>query len=159
MLAAELPFAITPSAGRDHAGETAVDAGGIDGDGRAEAVPEHADAIGIDLLAGLQEGQRVLRIRHLVEAAHLGPLALALAAAAEVEAQRHIAHLLQHARLDLGVGLVLRADEPVQDDEAGKLLAGLATVRHVEDGRELQAIRHKRQTFFHGAILGQCFSL
>ena len=113
---------------------------------------EEVDLLGIDLLAGLQEGQRVLGVRHLVEAAHLGALALALAAAAEVEAQRHIAHGLQHACLDLGVGFVLRADETVQHDEGRQLLAGLAALRHVQDGGQPEAVRHEGELLFHGGM-------
>ena len=118
MLAAEFALAVAPAAGRDHTGEALVDPGGVDRDRRTEAVADHADARGIDLLARGNEGQRILGIGDLVEAAHLPALALALAAAAQIDAESAVAELLQHARLQFGMRLVLGADEAVQHDEA-----------------------------------------
>jgi hypothetical protein len=56
----------------------AVHARGIDRYRRAEAVADDGDALRVHLLACAEEGERVLRVRHLVEAAHLAALALAL---------------------------------------------------------------------------------
>src|SRR3954463_1494323 len=86
VLPAKLALAIAPAAGRNHAGKTIVDTSGINGNSRAEAVPDDADPLGIDLFTGGQKGQRVFGVGHLVEAAHLPALALAFTAAAEIKA-------------------------------------------------------------------------
>src|SRR4051812_38841671 len=92
VLPTKLAFAITPTAGRNHAGKTIVDSSGINGNSRAEAVPDDADLLGIDLFTASEKRQRVLGVGHLVETAHLPALAFAFAAAAEIKAQSRVTH-------------------------------------------------------------------
>src|SRR6185503_2109046 len=108
VLAAKLALAVPPPARGDHAGNAFIDAGRVDRNGGAEAVTDHTDPLRIDLLASRDERQRVLGVDHLIEAADLPALALALAATAHVDAERAVAEILQHARLQLGVRFVLR---------------------------------------------------
>ncbi|MDT4852934.1 hypothetical protein FQZ97_871870 [compost metagenome] len=153
MLAAEFAFTIAPAAGGKAAGETVVDAGRVDGDGGAEAVAGDADALRVDFLAPCQECKRVLGVGDLIEAAHLGPLAFAFAAAAEVESQRDIAEGFHHLGLDLCVALVLGTDEAMAHNEGRQPLAGLAVVRNVQNGGKLQPVGHEGQIFLHLDIL------
>ena len=132
MLAAELALAISPSAGRDHTGNSLVDSGGVDRDGGTEAVADHSDPLGIDLVAPCDEGERALGVGDLVEATNLPPLSPALAAAAHIDPERAVAEALEHARLELRMGLVLRSGETMQDDECRQPLAVTPLARDME---------------------------
>jgi hypothetical protein len=112
-------------------------------------VTDHADPLGVDLFPPGEECQGVLGVRHLVKAAHLRALAVTLAAAAEIETKRHVAHLLEHSRLDFGMGLVLRSDEAVQDNEGRQPLARLSRFRNMDDGGKLEPVRVEGDSFLH----------
>src|SRR6185436_15611001 len=98
-------------------GEAVVDARRVHRDRRAEAVADDADAFRIDAWLLLQPGQGIAHIRHLLEAEGATARAFALAAAAEVEAQRGVAELLQHLRRGKAAEPVLVAAEAMQHDE------------------------------------------
>ena len=93
MLAAEFAFAVAPAAVGDDRGEARIGAAGIDRDRAAEARPDGADAVGIDRGMRGEKVERIAQILDLFETDDAAELALALAAAAHVEAQRHIAEL------------------------------------------------------------------
>src|SRR5262249_59136762 len=90
VLAAKLALAVAPAAvGYDRA-DASIDAAGIDRHRAAEARSDEADALGIDRGVPGEEGQRVARVLDLLQADHAAEFALAVAAAAHVEAQHHV---------------------------------------------------------------------
>ena len=129
MLAAELPLAVAPAARRDRRGDPLVDAADIDRDGGAEARADHADAVAFDVRMLGEEGERVARRLHLLQADQIAARALALAAARHVEAQRDVAELLEHLAGLEHVARTRIAAEAVHDDEGRPALAGLHAVR------------------------------
>src|SRR4029453_5378137 len=80
MLAAELALAVSPTAAGDHRRHPPVRAPAEPGQGPPEAAPHQADALGVDFGAGGEVGQRIARIRHLIETDDSPMLAFALAA-------------------------------------------------------------------------------
>ena len=144
MLAAEFPLAVAPAARRDRRGDALVDAADIDRDGGAEARADHADAVALDVRILGEEGQRVARRLHLLEADQVAARAFALAAARHVEAQRDVAELLEHLAGLEHVGRTRIAAEAVHDDEGRPALAGLHAVRHADGAGELECTRLKR---------------
>ena len=114
---------------------------------------DQADPLGIDLFPLGEERQCVLGVRHLVEAAHLRSLALALTAGAEIETKCHVAHLFKYPGLNFSVGFVLRPDEAVQDNEGRQKLARFPRIRHMENGRKFEPVRAESELFLHWNIL------
>ena len=98
MLAAEFAFAVAPAAIGDDCRDARIGAARIDANRAAEARTNHADAVGIDVAVLGQKIERVAGILNLFEADDAPEFTLALAAAAHVEAQRHVAELIE----DLG---------------------------------------------------------
>src|SRR4029434_6137336 len=90
MLAAELALAVTPTAAGDHCGHSPVRAACKYGHGRGETASHQADALGVDLRAGGEVGQRIARIRHLIETDDSPALAFTVAASSKVDAHRHL---------------------------------------------------------------------
>ncbi len=122
MLAAEFAFAVAPAAVGDHSGKARIGAAGIDGDRAAETRADGADAIGIDRGMLGEKRQCIAQIFDLLEADDAAELALALAAAAHIEAQRHIAEFAEHARRrQHGRAFGIRA-EAVQHQKRGAAL-------------------------------------
>ena len=86
-----------------------------------------------------QERQRAAGILDLLEADQVAALALAVAAAAHVEAERDIAEVVEHlGGLQHVRGFVVAA-EAVQHQEGGAPLAGLDAVRDPHGAGELEA--------------------
>src|SRR5260370_1039680 len=77
-------------------GDALIDAAGIDRDRAAETRSDEADARGIDGGVLGEEGERVARVLDLLQADHAAEFALAVAAAAHVETQHHVAELVEH---------------------------------------------------------------
>src|SRR5262245_63343965 len=123
MLLAELLLAVAPAPGRDARGDPVIGARRVDSDRGPEARADHADALGIDLGPCRQEAERALRVLDLLEADHASARALALAAAAHVEAQRRVAEAGEHLRGRDAVAAVLVAAEPVVDQDGGPSVA------------------------------------
>src|SRR5262249_53848278 len=95
-LAAELwPARAPPAVGEDR-GAARVDAAGIDRHRAAETRSDETDALGIDRGVAGEEGQRAARVLDLLQADHAAEFALAVAAAAHIEAQHHVTKLAQH---------------------------------------------------------------
>src|SRR5262245_45408460 len=138
VLAAELALAVAPAAVGNDRRHALVDPAGIDRDRATEARADDADALGIDRRMLGEEAERAARILDLLEADHSPELALALAAAAHVEAQHDIAKLIQ----DLGrlhrIGRGLVAAEAVQHQKGGAPFARAQPSRHMYDTGELQ---------------------
>ena len=103
-------------------------------------MPRHANPFGINLFALGDEGQGILGIGNLVKAANLATRAFALAATAEIDAERTIAHILDHPRDKFDMRLVLGAHKAVQHDEGWQFLARLAPCRNVQHARQLEAV-------------------
>ena len=96
MLAAEFALAVAPAAVGDHRGDARVGAAGIDADGAAETGTDDGDAVGIDIGVMAEEIERIAGVLDLFETDDAAELALALAAAAHVEAQRDVAEIAEH---------------------------------------------------------------
>ena len=144
MLAAELALAVAPAARRDRGGHALVHADCIDRDRRAEARPDHADAVALDVGVLGEEAQRIARGLHLLQANEVAARALAFAAARHVEAQRDVAELLEHlAGLEHGGGTRIAA-EAMHDDPRRTPLAWLDAVRNAHGAGELAALGNKR---------------
>ena len=153
MLAAELAFAVAPATRRDRRGDALVDAADIDRDGGAEARADHADAVALDVRILGQEGERVARRLHLLEADEIAARAFALAAARHVDPQRDVAELLEHrAGLQHVAGARIAA-EAVHDDQGGPPLARLDAVGHPNGAGELAAGGLKADLGFGHVIL------
>src|SRR5262249_60863222 len=103
VLAAKFAFAVAPAAVRNHGGEARISAAGVDGDRATEARTDCAYAVRIDRRMGSEKIERIAEILNLFEADDAAEFALALAAAAHIEAQRDIAGLVEHARRRLHV--------------------------------------------------------
>src|SRR5438094_37208 len=86
VLAAELALAVAPAAVGDDRGDALVDTTGVDCDRPAEARADEADALRIDRGMLRQERQRAARILDLFKTDDAAEFALAVAAAAHVEA-------------------------------------------------------------------------
>ena len=97
----------------------------------------------------LQHGHRVARVADLFEADQAAMLALALAATAHVEAQRHIAKTIEHGGGRHHIAGLLRAAEAMKNDESGALLAGRKPFRKTDRRRKLQSIGHEGEILFH----------
>src|SRR5205814_5784040 len=102
---------------RDRGGDTLVDAADINRDGGAEARPDHADAVGLDVRILRQKGQRVARGLDLLKANKISARAFALAAARHVDAQSNVAELLEHLAGLEHIGRTGVAAEAVHDDK------------------------------------------
>ena len=151
VLLAEFLLPVAPAAGRDARGDPLVDPRRVDGDRGAEARADHADAIGVDLGPRRQESERAPGVLDLLEADDAAARALALTAAAHVEAERRVAEAGEHLRGGGAVAAVLVAAEAVQDQEGRAPLAGApAVVGYVQHSRELQPLGHERDALFHG---------
>src|SRR5208282_2439836 len=125
-----------------------VGAAGIDADGAAEARADHRDAIGIDGGMLAEEIERTAGILDLFEADDAAELALALAAAAHVEAQRDIAELAEHfGRRNRGRTVAVGA-EAVQHQKRGAALGRLQPVGHANDAVQAQTRRLKADHLF-----------
>ena len=98
MLAAELPFAVTPAAIRDDCGKARIGAAGVNCDRATEARTDRADAVRIDRGMGGKKVERIAEVLDLFETDDATELAFALAAAAHIETQRDITEFAQHAR-------------------------------------------------------------
>jgi hypothetical protein len=91
MLAAEFALAVTPPRRGHDGGDTRVHPGGVDRDGGTETAAQHGDAIGINIRVPGEEAHGVSRVADLFETDEAPRFALAVAAAAHVEAQRDVA--------------------------------------------------------------------
>jgi hypothetical protein len=156
VLLAELLLAITPAARRDARGDPLVHTRRVDGDRGAEARTHHSDAVGIDLGPGGEKREGALRVLDLLEADHTSTNALALAAAAHVEAERRVAELREQLRARHAATAVFAAAEPVQDQEGGPALARAARVGQVQHARERETAGGERDALFH-AVLRQLY--
>src|SRR4029079_19516145 len=144
MLARNLRLAVPRAARGDRRGDTLIDAADVDGDGGAEARADHADAVALDVRILGEEGQRVARRLHLLEADQIAARAFALAAARPVDAKRDVANLLEHLAGFEHVGRTRVAAEAVHDDEGRAAFARLHAVRHADGAGELECTRLKR---------------
>jgi hypothetical protein len=88
----------------------------------------------------IKEGERIAGVLHLLETDQVASLALALPAAAHVEAHGHIAQRVEHRAGAEHVLGFLRAAKAVQHDEGGPALARHEAGRHTHDAREAQSI-------------------
>ncbi len=164
VLAAELALAVAPAAVGDDRRDALVDAAGIDGNRAAEARSDHADARGIDRGMPGEEGERAAGVLDLVEADHATEFALALAAAAHVEAQHDVAELAQHLGRLHGVRGGLVAAEAVQHQKGGAPLSRPHPGRDMHDARELESRGRKGDGFFghrhglHDGVMGPTLS-
>src|SRR5262249_42343859 len=104
----------------------------------AEARADDADALGIDRRMLGEEAEGAARILDLLEADHSPELALALAAAAHVEAQHDIAELAQNLGRLHRIGRGLVAAETLQPQEGGAPFARSQSSRNMHDTGELQ---------------------
>ncbi len=138
MLAAEFALAVAPAAVGDDRGEAFVDAAGINRDRAAEARADDADALRIDVGMAGEKRHRARGVLDLFETDDAPELALALAAAAHVEAQRDVAEIVQHLRGLHHVARVLVAAEPVQHEECGAPLAAADAVGHAHHAGQLE---------------------
>src|SRR6267378_416996 len=86
VLLAEFLRAVAPAPRGNAGGDPAVDPRRVYGDRGAEALPDHADTLRVDLGAGGEKRQRVPRVPDLFLANDAAALAFALSAAAEIEA-------------------------------------------------------------------------
>src|SRR5690606_13936516 len=87
------------------------------------------------------------------EADDVAALALALAAAAEVETQRDIAELGEKLRRRFGRAGILAGAEAVQHEEGRAAPAGLQVVGRGDDTRQLEAGGREGDGCFHGVRL------
>ena len=150
MLAAEFALAVAPAAVGDHRGDARVGAAGIDRDRAAETRADDADAVGIDGRMMAEKIERVAEILDLLEADDAAELALALAAAAHVEAQRDIAELAEHPRRSQHVRALAVGAETVQHQKRRAALGRLQALGHTEHAVQAQARRLKTDDlFFH----------
>src|SRR5262249_35719831 len=148
VLPAELALAVAPAAVRDHGGDALVDPPGIDADRAAEARADERDARAVDGRMLSEIRQRTAGILDLLQADHASVLARAVAAAAHVEAQRHVAELVEHlGRSDHG-GRAFVAAEAVQQQERGALFARLHAVGYAHDPGQPQPGRRKGDGLF-----------
>ena len=138
MLLAEFLDAVAPAARRDAGGEARLDACRVHRDRGAEAVAVDANALRIDLWPVHQEFERRARVLDLLEADDAAARALALAAAAEIEAQRHVAQARVEIGGDAHAFAVLAAAEAVHDEKGGPALAFAVVGGKVEQPGELQ---------------------
>src|SRR6266571_2588630 len=148
VLPAEFLRAVAPAARGNAGGDPSVDPRRVYGDCGAKTLPDHGDALRVDLRPGSEERQRVPRVFDLLLADDAPALAFALAAATEVEAQRRVAEPGEHFRDRRTAATVFVAAESVQDDKGGAPLRR-SRIGKVEDARELQPVRHKADAFFH----------
>ena len=151
MLAAEFALAVTPAAVGDDRGDARVGAAGIDRGRAAEARADDADAAGIDGGMAGEERQRIAQVLDLFEADDAAEFALAVAAAAHVEAQRDIAEFAEHARrLQHVAAFAIRA-EAVQHQKRRAPLPRVQAFRHGQHAMQAQAGRWKADHLFcHG---------
>ena len=148
MLALELALAVAPTAVGDDGGDARVGAAGIDADRAAEARTDHADAVGVDVAVLGEKIKRVAGVLDLLEADDAAEFTLALAAAAHVEAQRHVAELVENlGGRDAGRARAVGA-EAVQHQKRRAPLAGAQAVRHAQDAVQAQARGLKADDFF-----------
>ena len=148
MLAAEFALAVAPAAVGDHRGEARIDAAGIDRDRAAEARADGADAVGIDGGMLAEKVERIAQILDLLEADDAAELAFALAAAAHVEAQRHVAELAEHPRRRQHVRAFAVRAEAVQHQKRGAALGRPQALGHAQHAMQAQARRLKTDHFF-----------
>ena len=151
MLAAELALAVAPAAVGDDRGDALVDTTGVDCDRPAEARADEADALRIDRGMLRQERQCAARILDLFETDDAAEFALAVAAAAHVEAQHHVAEIAQNLGRRHGIGGGLVAAEAVQHEEGAATLRRLEPARHMHHAGELETRgREGNRLFGHG---------
>src|SRR5262249_3470310 len=147
----KLGSAVAPTARGNDRGNPLIDAAGIHRYGRAEAVAGAGDAVRIHLGTRHQEGHGAPGVLDLLHADDVSARALALAATAHIEAERDVAPSGEQCRRADARLTALVAAEAVQHHAGGPALAGLQIVRHVQDPRQLQALRLKCDLFFHDA--------
>src|SRR4051794_8869875 len=139
VLAAKLALAVAPAAVRDHRRDARIDAAGIDRDRAAEARADHRDAVGIDRRILGEEIDGVGDVLDLFEADDTAEIALALAAAAMIEAQRHITVFAEHARRLQHVLRCAVAAKAVQHEKCRPPLAGFCAGRAAHHAMQLEA--------------------
>src|SRR6266581_5673265 len=149
VLLAEFLRAVAPAARGNAGGDPSVDPRRVYGDCGAKTLPDHGDALRVDLRPGSEERQRVPRVFDLLLADDAPALAFALAAAAAVEAQRRVAEPGEHFRDRRTAAAVLVAAESVQDKKGGAPGARSARLGRVQNARELQSVRYEADPFFH----------
>src|SRR4029077_6407500 len=147
VLPAEFLRAVAPAAGGNAGGDPAVDPRSVYGDRGAEALPDHGDAFRVDLRTGREERQRVPRVLDLLLADDASALALAPAAAAEVEAQGRVAEASEHFRDRRSGAAVLVAAKSLKAKKGGA--PRRSRIGQVKDTRELQSVRYKANALFH----------
>src|SRR6266699_3916548 len=147
VLLAEFLRAVAPAARGDAGGDPPVDPCRVYGDCGAKTLADHADTLWVDLRTGGEEGQRVPRVFDLLLADDAPALAFALAAAAEVEAQRRVAEAGEHFCDRRTAATVLVAAESVQNEKGGA--PRRPRIGQVKDTRELQSVRYKANALFH----------
>src|SRR5580704_17279021 len=121
MLAAEFALAVAPAAVGDDGGDARIGAARIDADCAPKARTDDCDAVGIDGGMLGERFERVAGVFDLFEADDAAELALALAAAAHVEAHGGVTTVAEHlGGRDAGRALAVGA-EAVQHQEGGAL--------------------------------------
>src|SRR5689334_8559763 len=80
VLAAELALAVAPAAVGDHSRKALVDAGGVKGDGAAEAGADDRHARAVDGAVVSEKAQGIAGVFHLFQTDDAAELALALPA-------------------------------------------------------------------------------
>ena len=154
MLAAELGLAVAPAAVGDDARRCARRRRPHRRRlRRRSCCPRRAIAGGIDVGARGQEGDGGLGVLDLLEADDARGRALALAAAAEIEAQRGIAPIRQHARRLDAVAAALVAAEAVQHENGRMPLARAVAGGKMHHAGKLERSRLKRDALFHAQKL------
>src|SRR5262245_26573845 len=99
-----------------------------------------------------EQGERVARRSHLVEAKQQPLLAFAIAATRHVEAHADVAELLEHRGRPHHVIGSHAAAEAVQDDEGRPPLTRLEPIRHADNAHELEALGGEADTLFGHSI-------
>ena len=117
---------------------------------------DDADPVRVHFFAPGDEGQGVLGVGHLVEAANLAARAFAFAATAKIDAEDAIAHFVEHAGDQFDMGSVLGADKAVQDDESRQTLPGFAPFRHMQNAGQFQTVGHEGERVLHGRLPAGC---
>src|SRR5690349_21123415 len=101
----------------------------------------------MDVCARRQVRQRVPSVLHLLLADDPPALALALAAAAEIEPQRRVPESREGLRDRRSAAAVLVAAEPVQDEKRRAALA--ARLGKLKHPRELEPVGREAYALFH----------
>ena len=158
MLAAKFSFAVAPTAAGDHRGDARVGAAGEDRHRRAEAAADERDTLRVDFRPRRQVGDGVARVGDLIEADDPAAFAFAVAAAAEIDAQRDIAPFGHLFADDLLALAVLVAAKAMQHDKRRPALAGFVVFRNIDEAGKFEAVGLKSDFFFHLDLPPKCLT-